>query len=410
MSIQITALAPNQKSLVQATHSVKARQGLEAFLQRKDIGFSDIPNRSQLWNEASALGAKLRGEFHNMVLVGIGGSSLGPRVLADLYQEPQATHQLFFCDNVDPWEFDRLFKGLKNLDKTCWVFISKSGSTIETLTSLDFIQQRLGDQLFSRAAVISENRENPLTAWAKKHAVPTLEIPVDVGGRFSVLSSVGMLPAAFLGVDIARVRKGAAAAISDKQKIIDMAAHALASFERQEWITQFWFYSSGLKNLGAWLQQLWAESLAKATDRKGQPAPRVSTPLSQVGACDQHSVLQQVMEGSRDKFAIFCRVQQVENSGEKLVQSQFKIQDFLAGKTMGALLAAEAGATQEALSHQGVSTLSLTMSDLSPESLGEIFMFWQLVVASLGECLDINAFDQPGVELGKKLAKESLKG
>lgn len=407
MPISISPL-PGVPSL-NPSYIQKASLGLETFLKRKDIGFPDIPERDALWQAAQKLGTQLRVQFHNLVFVGIGGSSLGPRVLSDLFQEPQGGKKLFFCDNVDPWEFDRLFRSLDSLDKTCWVFVSKSGTTIETLTALDFIQQKLGQDLFARAAVISENRPNALMDWAAQHHVPTLEIPVDVGGRFSVLSSVGLLPAVFLGVDIARMRSGAKLALESKQEIIEMAGQALASFDRNEWITQFWFYSSGLKNLGAWLQQLWAESLAKAKDRTGQTAPRVSTPLSQVGACDQHSVLQQVMEGNRDKFVVFCRVQQVESSGELLKQSQFQIQDFLAGKKMGDLLAAEAAATQEALAHQGVSTMRLTFSDLGPESLGEIFMFWQLVVATMGECLNINAFDQPGVELGKRLAKESLK-
>jgi glucose-6-phosphate isomerase len=405
MSLQI--ILGQQKA--PASFYEKARRGLESFNRRSDIGFSQIPERKAIWTSVKATGDKLRENYQTMVVVGIGGSALGPRVLVDLYQSPKSSHQVLFCDNVDPWEFDRLFQSIRDIEKTCWVFISKSGSTIETLTSLDFIHQKIGSVLSSRSLVISEPKSSPLMDWAKSYSVPCLEIPFDVGGRFSVLTSVGLVPAAFLGLDIEKIRAGAQEALRNSNQVIEMMALALASFDREEWISQFWFYSSGLKNFGAWLQQLWAESLAKKLDRSGDSAPRVSTPLSQVGACDQHSVLQQVMEGARDKWVVFTRVNSLESDGEVLKKTLFAQHQFLEGKKLGHLLGAEANATQEALNRQGVSTLILSVPDLNPQSLGELFMFWQLVVAGLGECLDINAFDQPGVELGKQLAKESLK-
>lgn len=385
---------------------------LAQFLARKEIGFPDLPQRSDLWQSAKEQGSQLRKKFSDLVVVGIGGSALGPRVIVDLFAGASSSaHKVHFCDNVDPQEFDNLFHQLKDLDQVCWLIISKSGSTIETLTATDFVRQRYakrGISFYDKVVVVSEKKSNPLTDWAMKNSIPQLEIPIDVGGRFSVLTPVGMLPAAFLGVDVDEFRRGAAWALQQKELIAEVMAQTISSYQRGEWISFFWFYSSGLKNFGGWLQQLWAESLGKKVNRKAMPAPKASTPFSAVGACDQHSVLQQVMEGQKDKFVVFTRVQSLADSSEVLEQSDFLIQKIMLGKKMGKLLDIEAESTQKALMQQAVSTFSLQIQDQSPATLGALFMFWQLVVAGLGEYLDINAFDQPGVELGKRLTKESL--
>jgi glucose-6-phosphate isomerase len=386
-------------------------QLLNQFLQRKEIGFPDLPNRESLWSSTESLAKKLRLQFTDLVIVGIGGSALGPRVIADLFSQSSKTHRLHFCDNVDPQDFSNLFFALGDLKKTCWAIISKSGSTIETLTATDFIIQRYKKNnlnFYEHAVVVSENKENPLTTWAIQNNIPQLEIPLDVGGRFSVLSPVGMLPAAFLGLPIKGFRDGAQWSLNQKEIISQVMAQVISSYQREEWITFFWFYSSGLKNFGGWLQQLWAESLGKKWDRQGQKAPRASTPFSAIGACDQHSVLQQVMEGAKDKFVIFNRVNALENSADTLIKSDFSIQKIMLNKKMGQLLGTEGACTQQALMSESVSTLLIKIQDQGPESVAAYFMFWQLVVAGLGEYLKINAFDQPGVELGKRLTKESL--
>ncbi|MCX7979190.1 MAG: glucose-6-phosphate isomerase, partial [Bdellovibrionaceae bacterium] len=243
---------------------------------------------------------------------------------------------------------------------------------------------------------------------SRSHSIPTLPVPFDVGGRFSVLSPVGMFLAAWSGLDLDKFRRGAEGALTNKITVTEFTAQVLASFSRSEWITLFWFYCSELYSLGLWLQQLWAESLAKATDRRGAPAPRVSTPMCAIGASDQHSILQQVMEGARDKFVVFLRVSEAESEFRKLNAPIFSETQNLRGRGMGGLLAAEAEATEEALSHSGVSTLVLRTKVLDEQTLGYLFMFFELVVGALGEALDINAFDQPGVELGKRLAKQKM--
>lgn len=389
-----------------------AKNSRLSFYKRKDLGFPFLPERKNLVQSTISLAESFRSRFHTLVIIGIGGSSLGPRVLQEIFETPLSTHKLLFCDNVDSIEFDKLLLQISDFSKTGWVVISKSGTTIESLMSLDLIHQKYQEKnlsLFKQLAIITEKKENPLSVFAEKNNIPSLEIPLDVGGRFSVLTPVGMFPAAFLGLSIEDFMKGAEVAINNHSLIEQIVAKTLSSYQKEEWITFFWFYSSSLKYFGGWLQQLWAESLGKRTDRTGQPAPRASTPFSAIGACDQHSVLQQVMEGTPDKFVIFTRVQTAEARQHLLKESLFPQHNFLKGKALGDLLAAEAQATSKALSEVNVSNCVLKLQNLNPTSVGELFMFWQLVVACLGEALNINAFDQPGVELGKRLAKEILK-
>ncbi|WP_413569511.1 glucose-6-phosphate isomerase [Bdellovibrio sp. HCB117] len=400
--------------IVQAGHKLddsilqKCQESLKIFLHRKDIGFPQLVERIPLWQQSHKVGQEFSRRFKQLVVVGLGGSSLGNRVLAEVFR----AKNMFFVDNVDALEFETLMEELGDLKEVGWVFISKSGTTIESLCSLEFIDQMYKQEnlnLASQSVVISESKDNTLVQWAKKNDIPMCEIPVDVGGRFSVLSPVGMMPAAYLGLDLEKFRVGAMRALQDTALVTQTMAQVAQSYKREEWITLLWFYGSRLKNFGAWFQQLWAESLGKAHGRDGGPAARASTPMSAVGASDQHSILQQVMEGHRDKFVIFMRIEEAEAGSQRLKKAQFKETMDLEGRTMGELLRAEALATQEALTQNDVSTMTLKTKVLDEHTLGYMFMFWELVVAGLGEYLQIDAFNQPGVELGKRLAKEKLK-
>lgn len=384
------------------------QSALQFFLQRKEIGFPQLVDRIYLWQQSYTQGAEFAAKFKKLVIVGLGGSSLGTRVIAEVFR----SKTLFFIDNVDAIEFETLVEELGDLKDIAWAFISKSGTTIESLCALELLEQIYQQEKLNLAAnsiVISENKENTLMRWARQNNIPACEVPEDVGGRFSVLSPVGMFPAAYLGLDLEKFRLGAKQALQDTAVVTQMMAQVLQSFSRQEWITLLWPYNARLKNFGSWYQQLWAESLAKTVTRAGQPAPRVSTPMWAVGASDQHSILQQVMEGAKDKFVVFMRVEEAEGGSQRIQKTHFQETMNLHGRTMGELLRAEALATQEALNQNGVSTMTLTTQLLDEESLGYLFMFWQLVVAGLGEYLQIDAFNQPGVELGKVLAKAKLK-
>ncbi len=393
----------NPENLIQECQS-----SLKLFLQRKEIGFPQLVERINLWQQSHKTGAEFAAKFKKLVIVGLGGSSLGTRVIREVFN----ANNVFFVDNVDALVFETLIDELGDLKDVAWAFISKSGTTIESLCALELLDQVYKDEglhLPTNSIVISETKSSSLTDWARKYKVPECEIPVDVGGRFSVLSPVGMFPAAFMGLDLEKFRVGAKRALLDTATVTQTMAQVVQSYGREEWITLLWSYNSRMKDFGGWYAQLWAESLGKPVTRAGTPAPRVSTPIAAIGASDQHSILQQVMEGTKDKFVIFQRVDEAEGGSMRIKNPQFKETMDLKDRTMGELLRAEALATQEALVANGVSTMTLKAKALDEETLGYLFMFWQLVVAGLGEYLKIDAFNQPGVEAGKVLAKAKLK-
>lgn len=386
----------------------QCQNALHSLLKRKDLGFLDLPHRISLWQEAQKLGTQWRERYQQLVVLGIGGSSLGIRTLIEVFN----VQNVIVIDNVDGIAFERDLEQIKDWNKTGWAVISKSGTTIETLCSLEFVQQiyrEKGVRFDQRVVIISETTENSLAQWAQGQSIPHLEIPKDVGGRYSVLSPVGMFPAAFMNIDLEALRLGALSALKNTTTISQLMGQFAGSFHRNEWITNFWFYSSRMKFFGMWWMQLWAESLAKKTNRHGKEAPRASTPISAIGATDQHSVLQQVMEGAKDKFVVFWRFDDVEKAGPTLEQSSFPETVDMVGRRMGELLNIEAAATCQGLTMNGVSTMTLKVGQLNAETLGHLLMLTQILVGGLGELLEINAFDQPGVELGKRLAKEKLR-
>ena len=362
--------------VLDSSHSIdsselqKSKQALQKVLSRKDLGFFQVPERGHLWSQSQEKAQELRNQADDLVVVGIGGSSLGPKALYEVLEDPCAEKRLHFCDNVDALEFEKIWARLVDPSRTAWVFISKSGSTIETLVAADLIFQRYDSHRWPfQACVISEIKSNPLTDWAKSKNVSCLEIPLDVGGRFSVLTPVGMLPMAFLGIPLGEFQEGARKALQNQELTANLIAHFSQSFQRQEWITFFWFYASSYQSFGRWLQQLWAESLAKTVDRQGHAAPRVSTPVWGIGSSDQHSLLQQLMEGAKDKLIVFSRFQKIESSGEQVKKSQFQGQEFFNGHNMGELIAAQAQGTRQALNEQKASTMSLVIEDMSPQAL-----------------------------------------
>lgn len=374
-------------------------------------GFIKAVSNETMYRDVQAHAEKIRSRYKKMIVLGIGGSSLGGRTLQNALR-PDSLNDLMFFENVDGKRFWEKVNSLKNLESVHWVIVSKSGSTIETLTQANFIDQYLsekGIRLADHCTVITDRAANPLKNWAEKNEVIICYLPPDVGGRFSVLTPVGLLPAAFLGIDILKLKNGAQWALKAEELVVDFSSQCLLSFRRNEWVTLFWSYTDFLATFGLWVQQLWAESLAKKTDDNGQPGPKVSTPVPLIGANDQHSVLQQVIEGAKDKFVVFLRNSESESGGPSLNGSIFGLNDLMVGKSLGDLLKAEAIATAKALEQNGVQSLTLQVEKVDEQTLGALFMLFELTIGVLGQVLRINAYDQPGVELGKRLAKEILK-
>ncbi len=390
----------------------KTTKSFDRLLEREDVGFTRIAARENLMQLAEVRAREIARSSTHMVVIGMGGSSLGTRALLSAVPRQAGRGTVSFLDNIDADRFWTWLKGRHDIADIHWVLSSKSGKTVEILALADLVDQYLRGsghrRLGTVSTVVSELKDSPLTQWARKEQVPILEVPVDVGGRFSVLTAIGTLPAAYTGLRLDRMTEGALWALGQRDLVSQMAAHSLNSFIREEWVTMLWSYADGLREFGLWWQQLWAESLAKKTDTKGGPAPRVSTPVPGIGTCDQHSMLQQVIEGAPDKFVWFQRVQECEEPGVKLEKTLFDGQDFMVGKGIGDLFKAEAEATEQAMREAKVHTISLTGQKLDERSMAALFMLWQLTVATMGEALGVNSFDQPGVERGKELARATL--
>jgi len=380
--------------------------------QQKDARFFELPSRSALWAASTSRSLEIQKIADVTCVVGIGGSSLGGRALQQAF-EHLSPHRLFFLEAPDETLVNKVRTKVGALNRVHFIFISKSGKTLETLSLLDFWAQILREQnldIAKQSTVICGAAVSPLRDWATKNKVPVLPVPEDVGGRFSVLTPVGLLPAALMGLPLERIRAGAEWALSQKDLVLQLSASSLKSFEEKRWITQMWIYSAHFHTLGLWWQQLWSESLGKKQGRSGQPAPRVSTPMVCLGPQDQHSLLQQLQEAERDKSIFIFRDTAVERKGMAFdCQLVSQLEPSCQSIYLGEVLSAEADGFQGALKDAGIPFIEMHGDSTKLESWGAFFMIWELVIAVLGEALEINAFDQPGVELGKRLAMQALR-
>ncbi len=404
LKLEFSSLAPSPEAMV------KAEMGLKALRQRDDLGFLHLPHRSKLWDKSLQHRDQILARARQFCVCGIGGSSLGSRAMASW---KESSSELLFFDSPDPSSFALEMGRIKDLRQTHWLWISKSGTTLETISLLQVVSQlyrQQGLDLASHSTVILDQQESPLGLWAQEKQIYQLPIPSDVGGRFSVLSPVGLLPAALLGWDLGALREGALWAHQQEDLVHRLVALSLDSFLRGEWITLMWCYDQALLEASGWWQQLWSESLAKSQGRHQGKAPRVSSPFVLKGAQDQHSLLQQLMEGERDKFVWFLSSKLMEEggAGPHIEESSFDWGWPLGGQSLGQILAAERQATQRALEEAGVESLHLSLEERSERSFGAYVSVMELVVGALGEALDINAFDQPGVEAGKKIVRQIL--
>lgn len=406
-------------SIQNTTHSCSSKdqqsstKALQALLDRRDIGFFNLESRRAELVEIQSLAEKKRSKYQQIAILGIGGSALGTLAMFEaLLPHWIESHRILFFDNVDSRAFYRKLQSIKNIESTLWVIISKSGSTVETLTQADCIDAYLKSKNHSGIAensvVITEKKQSDLYDWATKNKVDVLPVPMDVGGRFSVLTAVGLFPAAFAGIACENLLKGASQALGAQALTENLLAEYICATREKAHAAYFFSYCDDLKNFGAWLEQLWAESLGKKQRLDGSEAPSVPLPISCRGATDQHSVLQQVAHGRERKVVTFLRVGAAESSQHALKSVQFKTTQLLADKSIGHLLRAEAMATAQALGEEKIQTLSLFAEALDEFSMGHLFMTFELLVGSLGTALEIDPFDQPGVERGKVLARELL--
>jgi glucose-6-phosphate isomerase len=362
----------------------------------------------------------------DIVFLGTGGSSLGGQALAQLegYAVPgigalREKPRVHFLDNLDPLTFEALLKRLP-LKTTQFVAVSKSGGTGETLmqtmAAIDALKKagrgkKIAEHLIGLSEPKNANKRNGLRELLESFGCFLLEHDTGVGGRFSVLSNVGLLPALALGLDVKAIREGAREALAavlaqrpakEIAPALGAALSAVAAAEGKT-IRVLMAYADRLERFTRWWVQLWAESLGK----QGKGA----TPIAALGPVDQHSQLQLWLDGRRDKLFTIITVG-VAGSGPRIDKMLAKIAgepDF-GGRKIGDLVAAQGRATADTLAKNGCPVRTIHIEKLNERSLGALLMHFMLETIIAAHLLGVDPFDQPAVEEGKILAKKYLAG
>lgn len=355
-------------------------------------------------------------QFTHQLVLGIGGSSLGALAILATQGGQAGGLETHFSENIDPRSFARMLD-LLPLETTMVIIISKSGTTIETMSKFWIIHEMLVEQVGeARAAehiiAITDPTSGSLRKLAIARGFKTFGVPPEVGGRFSVLTPVGLIPLMLAGYDVEALCEGARhvramiqTSSIDEDFTLQAAADQLALLEKGVTQVVMMPYCDDLLPLADWFRQLWAESIGKRLDRQGREVFTGITPLKALGVIDQHSQVQLYMEGPADKHVMFLEV--ADFGLDFIVPSREGFPEALShlrGKTLVDMLSAELEGTARALADVGRPTSRWRFSSITPEAVGAFILAWEMITAVTGELLDIDAFDQPGVELGKKIA------
>ena len=401
-----------------------------------EYGFYKLVDQADTVQEITTFAEGL-GQAHEDVLVlGIGGSALGTRALLTALRKPlwnewddegrEFFPRLTILDNVDP---TTVHAALARIDprRVLVNVISKSGGTAETMAQYlivhAWLENALGAAAHRHLVFTTDPERGALREIATRDGVATLSIPPDVGGRYSVLSPVGLLPAALVGIDVAALLSGARRAV-ERAEADELLRNPAALYAALHWaadtdlgarIDVLMPYTDRLRDFAEWYRQLWAESLGKRTDRDGREVHTGPTPVAAVGATDQHSQVQLFMEGPFDKVITFAVVDDpgqdvpipaiTDVLGSRPIPEEIS---YLAGHSLGELLRAEYEATASALAQMGRMSCTLRLPDLSAATIGELVMFYQIATGYAGAWYGIDPFDQPGVELGKRLTYAAM--
>ncbi len=390
--------------------TVAALEWLRTQHKDKTLELLGIPARTDDVRAATRRAAVLKG-FTTVAVLGIGGSSLGGQALTALRKSGKPFVE--FHDNPDPFSWSKALKRF-DLKKTHFVAISKSGGTAETLmqvlTAADALEKAGVRALEKHFTVITEPHKSALADFADSIDAVKLDHPLGVGGRYSVLTMVGLLPALLMGLNVKQLRAGAQAVLKDvlgagspgeAPAAVGAALHQALSEEGKLATTVLWPYADDLAVFGGWWRQLWAESLGK--DGKG------STPVSVLGPVDQHSQLQLFRDGPGTALFTLVTVD-TKGKGPTAPRARAKALglQYLAGKKLGDLVDAEARATAQTLFKNGRPVRHIHLPQVDEFHVGALMMHFMLETIIMGRLMGVDPFDQPGVEEGKVLAREYL--
>ena len=394
--------------------------------RQRDSGqtaYRDLPYNTHYPEQVKTMAAQIRNDCENFVVLGIGGSALGNIALQSalnpaLYNWDDGQRsgpRLFVFDNVDPHQFGSFLDWVGDrLDKTVFNVISKSGRTAETaaqmLVIFEMIRQKLGpDGLKKQVIATTDATSGTLRKIADAAALRTLEVPDGVGGRFSVLSPVGLLSAAVCGIDIDALLAGARAmdqhckteAFFENPAALNAAIN-WHLYNRGKHISVMMPYSHSLKDMADWYRQLWAESLGKSHDLQGGEVFVGPTPVNALGTTDQHSQVQLYRQGPNNKLFTFLQVKTF-NRDVVIGPAPETAPElgYLAGQPMSRLLNAEKTATEYALLSDKRPCLTVLFDTIDAAAAGQFIYLYEVTTSLAGLLFNINAYDQPAVELGK---------
>ncbi len=396
--------------------------------QRKALGFLTLPTNEPLLASTLAIAERARGQFDDVLLLGIGGSALGPIALRTALR-PLAWNtlslearnrypRLHVLDNVDPSTIATMLARL-NLGRTLVLVVSKSGGTVETMAQYLIVREALAttvgeSQAKEHLVFVTDPEVGALRRIARAEGITTVDIPQNVGGRFSVLSPVGLLPAALIGIDVRALLAGAAD-MTQRAASTSPSDNPAGAFAVLQWLADTQHgrhvhalmpYADPLRDLALWFVQLWAESLGKQRADGTHTGP---TPLPALGATDQHSQVQLFMEGPADKTVTFVAVNGRTREGA-IPSRHADIPElaYLGGHTLGELLDIEQRATAGALAARGRLNATIAIDTVDAWHVGSLMQLFALATAYAGALYGIDAFNQPGVELGKNFAYAML--
>jgi len=384
-----------------------AAYGIHGKIESRELEFSFIGLLKQDTSEIKKIASDFKKKFENFIVLGIGGSALGPRAILEAlspFHNLDKKPRIFIYDNVDPTTLKRILS-LINLKKTAVNVITKSGSTAETMASFMTLWDKFNKNVpgaHKNFIATTDPEKGNLRKIANEKGIRAFSIPSGVGGRYSVLSPVGLFPAEVMGIDSDKMLKGARD-IHKKCSEANMwknPAYLFGSLlylmnkEQKKTINVMMPYADGLKPLAEWFCQLWAESLGKLGIGL--------TPYPSLGTTDQHSQLQLWMDGPDDKVVIFIKVD--DYNTDIKIPKIFRDMDglnYLGGRTMTELIKAEQESTELALAKTKRPNMTVTIPRVNAYHMGQLFHFFEMATAFTGFLYGINPFDQPAVEEGK---------
>jgi glucose-6-phosphate isomerase len=388
-----------------------------------NLRFRDLPYDEDMIESVHREVEHFRDRCDVLVVLGIGGSALGNVALQNalnpstynlMSDRSRPGPQLFVLDNVDPDHIKAVIELITpKIKKTIVNVISKSGETAETAAQFilfrDLLQQKLGKKYKENILATTDPKGGTLREIVNEEGYRTLEVPEGVGGRFSVLSAVGLFSAAICGIDVDALMAGAAEMdkrVKDgdlfKNPAAMIAAISYLLLRKGKTIKVMMPYSNSLYSLADWYRQLWAESLGKQQNLKGKNVFAGQTPVKALGTTDQHSQVQLYREGPNDKLIAFL---EVERFGQKLAipSSMKSVQPlaYLAGSNFQTLINSEKLGTEYALLESQRPTFTVVFPQILPQSIGQFLYLYETAVSYMGALLEINTYDQPAVQLGK---------